>query len=166
MGDLSDLPNFRKRPWYRRKNYFRTVVVAVGAIAGMVAWCLSADDPAEDILIVANSQPPQVQSGSPYTLETVIKNSGERTAQIHIQLALYMKESACMEAGKRLSNSFSLPMTLSISPNGSKTVMMQFDAITAPCAGTAGVEVFADGKMDLDRITINRKLDAPAIKLL
>ena len=131
-----------------------------------VAWCLSAGTADQDISVSANLLSLGAKIGSPYTLETVITNSGTRSAQIHVQAALFVKASACMQTGTRLPNSFSLPMTLSISPNGSKTIVMQFDAISSPCNGTLGVEIFADGKMNLKRFSFTRKLDAPAILLL
>jgi hypothetical protein len=127
---------------------------------------LSADDPAQDISVVTAGVTPPVQAGAPYSLQATVSNSGTRTAQIHLQLALFMKQSECLETGKRLPNSFSLPMNLSVSPNGSQTVVMQFGALTAPCRGVAGVEVFADGKMDLERFSLNRKLESPEINLL
>jgi hypothetical protein len=141
-------------------------LIALGALIGTVAWCLSASDPSQDISISANVKSPTAKIGSPYTMETIISNSGTRSAQIHVQAALFVKASACMDTGKRLPNSFSLPMTLSISPNDTKTVVMHFDPITSACDGTMGVEIFADGKMDLERFSFTRKLDEPAIKLL
>ena len=166
MSDMSDLPNFPQRPWYRRQNRTRVALIAIGALIGTVAWCLSDADPAQDISVSATVASSGAKIGSPYTIETVISNSGPRSAQIHLQAALFMKASACMEAGQRLPRSFSLPMTLSISPNGSKTIAMQFDPISSPCGGTMGVEFFADGKMDLERFSFNRKLDTHAIQLL
>src|SRR4051812_35665028 len=124
MGDLSDLPNFKARPWYRRKRPVRVVVLAVATLVGVVAWCMSEGTAAEDILVTTSIAASHARIGSPYSLEATVKNSGSRTANIHLQLALFVKESACLETGKRLSNSFSLPMTLSVSPNGVQSVVM------------------------------------------
>jgi hypothetical protein len=166
MGDLSDLPNFSKRPWYRRKKTVRIFMVAMGAVIGAVAWCVSAVDPAQDLTIEAQLRSTKAAIGSPYTVQAVVKNSGDRSATIHLQMALFVKQSICLEAGQRVPNSFSQPMTLSVAPNDRQIVQMQFDAITSPCAGTAGIEVFADGKMDLDRFSFSRKLDNPAVSML
>ena len=165
MGDMSDLPNFLKRPWYRAKR-LRLLFIVVGAIIGTVAWCFSENDPSQDISVMTSVGVEHVMMGSAFTLETVVKNSGSRSAQMNLQAVLFMKAGACMDAGKRLPNSFSLPMSLTVAPNGSKTVILQFDSITAACQGTVGVEVFAEGKMDLDRFSFSRKLDKPAIELL
>jgi hypothetical protein len=163
MTALSDTPNFSNKR-HCRNRALKMLLVAAGVVAGVAAWCLSADDPAQEISVVTTATSAKI--GSPYSVEATISNAGTRTAQIHLQLALFIKQSECIEAGKRLPNSFSLPMNLSVSPNGSQTVVMQFGAVTSPCHGVAGVEVFADGKMDLERFSLNRKLESPEINLL
>ena len=149
MGDMSDLPNF-KRSWLRRLGILRVTVVAAAVILAALAIGFSDAVVGQGLsLKFPKAEPAMI--GAPYTLHAVIKNEEEQTVRLEVQGVLYAATSACVEMGKHLT--MSNPILINVAPNATVTALLNFDAVNAPCEMAAGVKAFVNGEVDSKRFS-------------
>jgi hypothetical protein len=157
MGDMSDLPNF-KRSWIRRVGIVRLAVVVMVIVTAAIAFGSAQTIPGQNLSLrlVANDAPAQI--GSPYTVQAIVKNDDAQTARLEVQGVLYAAASSCLEHGKHLT--MSTPVTLNVGPNATVTTELRFD-VAAPCNMSAGLKAFVNGSIDSKRFSVT--LDTPLL---
>lgn len=146
MGDMSDLPNF-KRSWWRRIGKVRLVFTVLIVLAVAITWSFSEQPVGSnlEITLLPSELPPLV--GTEYRVRGRLKNNGDKTVAAEVQLAFVAlkDEDACAKEGQNLT--FSLPQRIKIAPNEILDQDFPID-VNVKCETKVGTKIFINGVID------------------
>lgn len=155
MGDMSDLPNFPPKSFFRRMTLMRWIVATFIALsATMMAWAEFPNN--VEMTLRISDAASQVLSGQPVQYLINIKNNGDQTVRLSdMQVGIHMVEGVCINKDHPGKKSFSLPQNVMVGPNSQETIAGAMDVI-AECDGKLSAEIFAVIQRDRQRLTIKR----------
>jgi len=144
MGDMSDLPNF-KRNWVRRIGLLRVATVAVVVVLAAIAFGFSEMNEALSLSFTGTPGPALI--GAPYTVQVTLKNDeSEKSMIVTLQAVIVSGPNKCISAQKNLTMSH--PITVNVPPSSTVSTTLNFDSINAPCEMlAAGVKAFMKCKI-------------------
>lgn len=163
MGDMSDLPNF-KRSWIRRVGWMRLILVVVGVLTAALVWVRGEELPSDiklELHVLTSSD--HLLIGQPIDYSLRISNDGAQTALFDVQAAIQLIEGSCLQTGQNSKKIFSLPHKISVGPNSNATVNGTLEPIL-PCDGKARVGTI--GVLKIDTNSMSFEHPGPSFEVL